>query len=132
MTYLGGLIVVVLYECMYECRPPPFRLAVCRPRQPIGDAAGLGEVESGKPGTLLALSCTAVAGGGGKGREGHGFSYLRWVTYNLPSWSRRPQELARDTVKKLLEYMLEGCQYNKNNKEEHICMINQHMLAVVT
>ncbi len=33
------------------------------PRQPIGDAAGLGEVESGKPGTFLLLSCTAVAGG---------------------------------------------------------------------
>ncbi len=33
------------------------------PRQPIGDAASPGEMESGKPGTLLLLRCTAVAGG---------------------------------------------------------------------
>jgi hypothetical protein len=36
---------------------------VCGQRQPIGDAAGPGEVESGKPEILLLLSCTAVAGG---------------------------------------------------------------------
>jgi hypothetical protein len=24
MTYLAGLIVVVSYVCVYECRPPPF------------------------------------------------------------------------------------------------------------
>jgi hypothetical protein len=50
MTYLAGLIVVVSYVCMCECRPPPFRLAVCGPLRPIGADAGLGEVESGKPG----------------------------------------------------------------------------------
>jgi hypothetical protein len=49
MTYLAGLIVVVSYVCMYECRPPPFCLAVCGPLRPIGADAGPGEVESRKP-----------------------------------------------------------------------------------
>jgi hypothetical protein len=47
---------------------------VCGPLQPIGDDAGPGEVELGKPWNLPGLRCTAVAGGGGG--EGHRFSYL--------------------------------------------------------
>ncbi len=50
---------------------------MCGPLWPIGADAGLGEVESGKPGIPLGSPLTTVAGGrGGVGGEGHGFSYL--------------------------------------------------------
>jgi hypothetical protein len=85
--------------CMCECRPPLCWLAVCGLRQPIGDATGQGEVESGKCGRLQ--WSPPHYHGGGEGGEGRRFSYLRWVLYNLPSWSTRLQELARNTVKTL-------------------------------
>ncbi len=48
---------------------------MCGPLQPIGDDAGSGEVESGKPGDPPG-SPLDYCGMGGGGGEGQGFSYL--------------------------------------------------------
>ncbi len=131
MTYLAGLIVEVWYVCVYECRPPPFWLAVYGPLRPIGADAGPGEVESGKPGNPPGSPLHYR----GRGEGGRSRIFLSpWITYDHPSRFTCPQELPRNTVKlqllrlSLLILMAEWtcwCLFFTHQSRAHVSSVNK-------